>query len=239
MKREQHHIFRFLKRAAVFAVFFSAGTALILSVPLVSNRLVNSLQIYPALTASGLAEAAGNPMTAIVVLGAGRRFYAPEFGGESVDEIGLERLRYGAQVARQTHLPILVSGGLGGLGGTGGAPLAKLMADTLAQDYGIRANWQETASRNTAENAIYSSRLFRQAGIARVLLVTHAWHMKRARAAFVGNGMTVIPAPTGFYGRTREVSLARMVPSTRAFRMSGFAIHEILGSAWYAWKYGY
>jgi uncharacterized SAM-binding protein YcdF (DUF218 family) len=109
----------------------------------------------------------------------------------------------------------------------------------LSRDYGISAKWQETRSTNTAENAIYSAKMLREAGIKRVILITHAWHMKRARDAFVANGMTVIPAPTAFYGRPWTYTWAGFTPSMAAFRVSGYAIHETLGSQWYALRYGY
>ena len=127
----------------------------------------------------------------------------------------------------------------GGLETSQDPPLAQLLAEVLSHDYGIVAKWQEARSRNTAENAIYSSNILKGAGIERVILVTHAWHMKRAYDAFMANGMTVIPAPTAFYGRPQTYRRTEFIPSGHAFRMSGYAIHETLGSEWYALRYGY
>jgi len=153
-----------------------------------------------------------DPPGAIVILSAGRRVYAPEFGTETLDELSLERVRYGALLARATRLPVLVSGGLGG---EGRPSLAQLMADALRSDYGIAARWLESRSVNTAENAILSSEILRSAGIKRVILVTHAWHMKRANAAFIANGISVLPGPTAFYGPAgSEDSLLRFLIRT-------------------------
>jgi uncharacterized SAM-binding protein YcdF (DUF218 family) len=114
------------------------------------------------------------------------------------------------------------------------------MANALRSDYGIEARWLEPRSANTAQNAIFSSEILRSAGIRRVILVTHAWHMKRARAAFLGNGISVLPGPTAFYGPAgEEDTLLRFVPHVRSLRMSGFAMHEIIGSQWYRLKYGF
>jgi uncharacterized SAM-binding protein YcdF (DUF218 family) len=64
--------------------------------------------------------------------------------------------------------------------------------------------------------------------------------MKRARAAFLGNGISVLPGPTAFYGPAgEEDTLLRFVPHVRSLRMSGFAMHEIIGSQWYRLKYGF
>ena len=48
---------------------------------------------------------------AVVILGGGVRRNAPEYGGDTLATLTLERVRYGARVARLTGLPVLVSGG--------------------------------------------------------------------------------------------------------------------------------
>ena len=145
-------------------------------------------------------------------------------------------LRYAAYVARQTGLPVLVSGGAVS---RAQIPLALLMADMLGRDYGVKAKWLESRSTNTAENAIFSSEMLKRQGINRVILVTHAWHMERARAAFLANGMSVIAAPTAFYGLGRINLPFDLLPNLTALRMSGYAIHENVGIVWYRLRYGY
>ena len=49
---------------------------------------------------------------AIVILGGGTRRNAPEYGGDTLGRLTLERVRYGAQVAKLTALPVLVTGGV-------------------------------------------------------------------------------------------------------------------------------
>jgi uncharacterized SAM-binding protein YcdF (DUF218 family) len=227
-------MYRFWKWTALIGALYFGITTL-LSVPAVSAFLVGRLEVFPALTAAEIEAASNTPASAIVILSAGQRDDAPEFGSTTVDEIALERLRYGAELARRTDLPILVSGG----GDAQHPTHAKIMADVLLHDYGITAKWQETSSTNTAENAIYSSEILKKTGINRILLVTHAWHMKRARAAFAANGMIVIPAPTAFYGRPTETASYGLIPSFHALRMSGYAIHETVGALWYSVRYGY
>ena len=230
---------RLFRNAAVVSIVCGLAIVLVLSMPVGSELLFEKLQIYPPLAPSALTEESADEPAAIVVLAAGRR-RAPEFGGdaehETVDGLTLERLRYGAYLARKTNLPVLVSGGLGRLDH---APLAELMAETLEADYDLHAKWLESKSATTAENAIFSSGILKQAGITHIFLVTHAWHMKRAVAAFAANGMQVTPAPTGFYLYPPEESLRAYIPNMGTFRMSGYAIHELLGSVWYALRYGY
>jgi uncharacterized SAM-binding protein YcdF (DUF218 family) len=227
-----------LKRTTLAAVFGIAALAVLLSMPVVSNEFIDRLQVFPPVAQSELRAATAGPPSAIVILAAGRRGYAPEFGGETVDGLSLERLRYGALLARQTQLPVLVSGGMG-RPSVNIPPLAQLMNETLLRDYGIKAKWIEARSRNTAENAIFASSMLKAATISRIVLVTHAWHMPRARAAFVANGMSVIPAPTAFYRSKQESVWFEVIPSMTAIRMSGYAVHEFIGRAWYAVRYGY
>jgi len=226
-----------VRRTALILILLIGGGSLILSLPAVSDTLIDSIQVFPALTPAEVRAAGSGAPAAIVILSAGRRAYAPEFGGETADELTLERVRYGARLARDTQLPVLVSGGA-----TQGEPipLARLMTNVLFRDYGIDPKWQEARSANTAENAIYSAEILKNAGINRVILVTHAWHMKRAYAAFVANGLSVVAAPTAFYGRPATLSWTYYVePNMRAFRNAGYALHEIAGGYWYKLRYGY
>lgn len=233
----QRDFLRLFSRLLVSGVFALCAIVALFSLPSTTQFLMDRLEVYPPITSSSLAAAMRDPPGAIVILSAGRRVYAPEFGAETLDELSLERVRYGALLARVTRLPILVSGGLGG---AGKPPLAQLMADALRSDYGIQARWLESRSVNTAENAILSSEILRSSGIRRVILVTHAWHMKRASTAFLANGISVLPGPTAFYGPAGdEDTLLRFVPRVASLRMSAFALHEIIGSQWYHLRYGF
>ncbi|MCV2218757.1 YdcF family protein [Thauera sp. Sel9] len=166
---------------------------------------------------------------AIVILGAGRRSYAPEFGGETVNRLALERLRYGAHLARATGLPILVSGG----GAAGKTPEAVLMKAALEEDFGLAVQWVEERSRDTRENARYASAILDTTGMRRILLVTHAAHMPRAQAEFEAAGLIVQPAPTAWlvdHGeQAAEHSMLAELPNPNSAYAGWFALHEALG----------
>lgn len=175
---------------------------------------------------------------AIVVLAAGRVRSAPEFGGRDIpDYVALARLRYAARLQRRTGLPILVSGGNGSSGVDPSADdraytKADAMASALREDFGVPVRWTETRSRDTGENATYSAALLRADSITRVLLVTDAMHMPRARAAFERAGLDVISAPTMFFS-AQPRQYAGWIPSAEGMRRSWYAIYELLGIAWY------
>jgi uncharacterized SAM-binding protein YcdF (DUF218 family) len=171
---------------------------------------------------------------AIVVLAAGRVRRAPEYEDRDIpDYVALARLRYAAHLQRRTGLPLLVSGGNGaGDGGTQGGSEADSMAAALREDFGVPVRWLEGRSRDTAENAAFSAAILRADGIHRILLVTDAMHMPRARAVFARAGLDVVAAPTMFFGR-QPLSIHAWVPSAEGMRRSWYASYEWIGLAWY------
>lgn len=170
---------------------------------------------------------------AIVILGGGSYFHAPEYAGQdTVNGQTLLRLRYGAKLQRETGKPILV---------TGGKPLgnqfseAQQMRTALEQDFHVPARWTEDTSDNTFENAQYSFRILQQAGVRRIYLVTHAWHMPRAAGIFRQAGFEVVEAPTAFTTRYRT-DLLTFLPRAESLRDSKIFVHEVIGLFWYRVK---
>ena len=180
---------------------------------------------------------------AIVVLAAGELREAPEYGGRDIpDYVALARLRYAAHLQRITRLPILVSGGDGSIAVDPKAadrPPAKAdaMALALREDFGVPVRWIEPRSRDTAENAAFSTALLKASGVTRILLVTDAMHMPRSRAAFQRAGLEVVSAPTMFFSK-RAQGPGAWVPSAEGTRRAWYAIYELLGLVWYRIKAG-
>ncbi len=145
-----------------------------------------------------------------------------------VGPLTLERERAGAVLARRTGLPVLVTGGLV----TAPPPVGQMMAASMAADFGVPVRWTEDRSATTWENASFSAPMLRQAGISRVYLVTHAWHMRRALLAFRRAGIDAVPAPVRMDPGPRW-TLGELVPRTSAWERSFFALHEWLGLLFY------
>lgn len=206
---------------------------LALSLPVTAHFLLGTLQNripLPTVATERLRAHAD----AIVVLGGGRVRNAREYGGDTISDFTLERLRYAARLHRASGLPLLVTGG-----SPFGEPVseADLMQRSLVEDFNLRANWTEGRSRNTYENATYTRAVLDAAGIRRIVLVTHAWHMARALAAFRTVGFEVIPAPTG-YMNSQNVGVLSFLPSGAGLSENSRAISEWLGIFWYALRYG-
>lgn len=200
-----------------------AGVLLLaaLSLPVVSQALLRALDSGPPID---LAQASA--AQAIVILGGGVRRAAPEYGGDTLGRLTLERVRYGARLARRTGLPVLVTGGVV----YGGTPEAVLMKQALESEFGIPVKWQETKSRNTRENALNSAAILRAADIHCVILVAHGFDMRRAKAEFMAAGLKVIAAPTGIPSGIHDSPL-ELLPSTAALEGSYFALYELLANA--------
>jgi uncharacterized SAM-binding protein YcdF (DUF218 family) len=193
---------------------------LVLSVPAVGVALLRSVDASPPLDLARARDA-----QAVVILGGGVRHNAPEYGGDTLGRLTLERVRYGARVARLTGLPVLVSGG----SVFGGETEAKLMKDALEDEFGVKVTWTETRSRNTHENAVGSARILHDAGIDRIVLVAHAADIPRASAEFAAEGIATINAPTVIPALGTDRFL-NFVPSIAGLQDSYYALYEIFGN---------
>ncbi|CAI9004728.1 YdcF family protein [Pseudomonas sp. IT-P218] len=167
---------------------------------------------------------------AIVVLGAGRERSDLAWGSDQPTGMALERERYAARLAKASGLPILTSGGLH----YGSPPTeAKMMADSMRDDFGVAVRWQEGQSRTTWENATFSAEVLLPEGIKRVVVVTQAWHMPRAVWSFQKAGFEVVPAPVGFLGVNNAEPLGGWMPEFKAIWRSGQLLNEAVGQIAY------
>ena len=154
--------------------------------------------------------------------------------GASVGGLTLERLRAGAALERATGLPVLVTGGVLG---RGQPPVARLMAHSLSEDFHVATRWVEERAGDTRENADFSAALLRAEGIGTVYLVTHAWHMRRAGAAFARAGVVAIAAPAPRRALP-EGSWVDFVPRANVLGESWFMLRELVGLVVYRLRDG-
>lgn len=194
------------------------------SLPVVADALVTLLGGAQPLD---LASAKG--ADAIVILGGGVRPQAPEYGGDTLGRLTLERLRYGAYLARRTGLPVLVTGGSPQ---PGVRPEAELMREALESEYGVPVRWTDSRARDTRDNAANAARLLPlgEGGRRRVLLVMHGFDVRRARALFEAAGLNAIPAPTQI-ARWGEWTALDFLPSASALHTVHFALYEMTALA--------
>lgn len=209
-------------RAGKILVMSALMLLYLLSTPFVAETALQKLETRPA-------PHPFDNVQAIVVLGAGTYFNAPEYDGNTVNRLGLERIRYAARLHRHTDKPILA---------TGGAPLgsdsseASQMKAVLEKEFQVPVKWIEEASGTTHENAYKSFAILQRDGITHIALVTHAWHMPRAIREFERAGFKVTPAATAFTTRYKT-DLFAFIPTAGALQKSNWFFHEVIGILWY------
>jgi uncharacterized SAM-binding protein YcdF (DUF218 family) len=202
----------------LIVLLIAAALLFVMSLPYCGAHFLRSLEPYPPLGPDLPPSAAG----AIVIMGGDIRWYAPEFGGQTVGRLTLERLRYGATLHRLTNLPLLVTGGSQA---KAERSTADMMRDLLEGEFNVPVLMIERGAGCTSENARFSADILSRRGIACIYLVSHAWHMRRAAAAFEAAGLICIAAPTHSTGRPTPI-LADFRPSVRAFQQCVWAAYE-------------
>lgn len=205
---------------------FSLVGLLLLSLPLTAAWLMGRLEAPPLADARAVGDA-----QAVVILGGGVAHSAPEWGGDTANLFTLQRVRYGAWLARRTQLPVLVTGAAPKDGHLGEAAL---MRDLLVREFGVPVRWFDEQARTTAGNAREAAALLQAAQVQRVVLVTSAFHMPRAQRVFQRAGLQVVAAPTGYLGHGSEpFEWADLVPSGDALRVSYLALREMAAGLMY------
>ncbi len=134
-------------RLGKFMLFSALILLYLLSIPVVAEALLQRLETLPE------HNPFDNDVQAIVVLGGGTYYHAPEYGGDTVGRYSLQRIRYAAELHRRTGKPILTTGGTPA--GSKSSEAAQMKA-VLEKEFRVPVKWTEDASRNTRENAYKS-----------------------------------------------------------------------------------
>ena len=207
----------------------------VLSVPAVAMSLLAMLdpvielvpEPVPGAAATGVIAPGSIAPGAIVILSADVEWTGTD-GLTDLGAMTLERERAGAVIARRTGLPVLVTGGVV----TAPPAVAALMVGSMVSDFGIAVRWAEVRSGTTWENARFSAPLLREAGISRVYLVTHGWHMRRSLLAFSRAGIDAVPVVVR-RDPWPHWEWQMLIPRVSAWSRSYLALHEWLGLFYY------
>jgi uncharacterized SAM-binding protein YcdF (DUF218 family) len=216
---------RRLAWAGVAVLFFSSN-------PLVGHFLIRTIEDW----------AERRPIIdvpvvdAIVVLSAGRTL-AP--GIDRVSESNdANRFAAGADLALRGKAPLLVFTGAAISSQPGGPTEGDVLAGE-ARALGVAADRIAVTGHvvNTADEAkeVAAVMRARQMPNARILLVTSAFHMPRARQVFRQEGLVVEPFPVSFWSENLgRFSVFWFLPSVSALTKSQTALREAYGRAFYA-----
>lgn len=221
------------RRRRLAATFIAAATVLLMAVSLPwlsAAALMDLEQDYPVLRKPPQAEW-------IVVLGGGSRHNKSVPCASRLGESSLYRLAEGVRLANLLPGARLVTTGSGFEGRD--VSTAELM-EKVAVDWGIDPSRIKTLTnpRNTEAEAREAAGLIDD-DEDRVILVTSAFHMRRAMALFRGQGLEVIPAPAGHrVDRQRGGRhIGYKLPKSKYIGFAEAALWEHLGLLW-AWLRG-
>ena len=186
---------------------------------------------YPPLEAGKMPVA-----DAIVVLGGGMNRNTTLPYAEMYSSA--DRVWHAARLYRAGKAPVVIPSGEG----------EERSAVPLLLDFGVprQAIRVESKARNTEENALLVEKLVNTLPGAvkirapRVLLVTSAWHMRRALQNFGQTGLDVIPAATDHEAMVIQAEGLNgwcFLPSAEMFYRNSMMFKEYLGFSLYRLKY--
>ena len=220
-------------KTALVSFMISIGGLYLISLPITVEYVARALETETVLPSEQWPDLEQRA-EAIVILGGGRESNDPAWQTDQPSLMAMQRIRYGARLAKASNLPILVTGGLH----FGQPPSeAQIMADSLQQDFAVTARWLEGDSRTTWENAEFSAKILQAQGIKRVVLVTNAWHMPRSRWSFEQFGFAVTSAPVGFLSGANGRPFNGWLPESKAMWHNTALLNEAIGAVLYRLTY--
>lgn len=165
----------------------------------------------------------------IIVLGGGATLDTPDLDGEgNLSGSAANRLLTAVRLHKRLNVPILVSGGKVFEDAGTEAEIARryLLDFGVPEDHII----VEDQSLNTRQNAACIKQWLEKEKVYSPLLVTSAFHMKRALAEFSREGILVTPYPCDYQvSRKNALYLNKFVPSAAGLQNTAVFFHEWLG----------
>jgi len=171
----------------------------------------------------------------IILLGRGICDKAPDLTGLGVPSDGyFTRIVTAVRLQKRLNIPIIVSG-------------TEVSEDKVVEDHivkrflldlGVPADEIiiEDKSRDTFENAKFTQKICARLGFTNPILVTSAYHLKRAVKSFKKAGLEVLPFPSGFISwRDKQYKWKAYLPGN--FLTASIAIKEYLGLVFYKFVY--
>ncbi|MDQ3537038.1 MAG: YdcF family protein [Bacteroidota bacterium] len=149
---------------------------------------------------------------------------------------GADRVMHTVQLYKQKKVKkILVTGGSGSLWGNEIKEADELKRILLLCEIPENDIFVEDLSRNTRENAAFSAVVLNNYFPGgKYLLVTSAFHLRRAHASFQKAGINTDIFSTDFYANPRKYTLQTLIiPNDIAIRKWSIFINELVGIMFY------
>lgn len=164
----------------------------------------------------------------IIMLGGGAMPDSPDVDGVgALCSSPANRLLTAVRLQRKLGVPILLSGGQVYEDTGAEAKIARrMLIDLGVPEEQILV---ETRSINTTQNARYSAEILRAQGLTQPILVTSAFHMKRAVLNFEKQGIDVVPYPADYQVTHHHVfHYTKLRPQTEALLDNVTVLQETL-----------
>ena len=156
--------------------------------------------------------------------------YKYEFGG------GVDRILSGMDLFKNNKAPLLILT-RGKLPWQLGVPEGEYLKE-FAIKFGIpeKKILLTESVQNTDQEAKSVKKLLKK-NDTKVILVTSAFHMPRAKKVFEAAGINTLPFPVDFHNKERKLTFIDFIPSANSFSINSRFIKEIIGRTYYKLKY--
>jgi len=179
----------------------------------------------------------GDPSASmIILLGGGAVQGVDDISGKSIPcaEM-LVRIVDAARLYKKYGLPVLFTGGTL-YGKTDEADIVR----RFLVDLGVSSEKiiVERRSRDTVENAEYVKSILKKLNVKKTVLLTSAYHIRRACLIFSAAGIDFVPHSAGaFHENEKCLSYLDFLPDFDSLRISSIALRESAGFLFYYMKY--
>jgi len=215
-----------------FLIYFALTMLILGSTPIVATYLVKYLESNQV----HLSADEVKPADAIVVLG-GMLTSAPTTQGVDFEWIDPDRFFGGVELALANSANYLVFNG-GKLPWEKSLTTEGVFLKKTALTYGISEDRILVTKpvRNTSEEAMAVKELleYQFGPQPKIILVTSAFHMERAKALFNQYGFIVTPYPVDFKTDISDLTPMSFMPSAYALKDVEFALRELMGRLYYS-----
>lgn len=222
----------FSKKRKAFFKWAFISCFLVLTNPLLINALLLAWEVAP----TPLADLEGEYEVGVVLTGITNGQKSPQ-DRVYISE-GSDRIMHALMLYRQGKIKkFLITGGsisiLGEAETSEASLLKKILLQALVPESDIII---EEKARNTRENALFSKAILeKQFPNKRYLLITSAFHMRRALGCFAKAGVAVTPFSAGVHShdfvyttRLRSIFWS-MLPTERSLHLWQILVHELIG----------
>jgi len=202
------------------------------SLPIFSNKLIIYLENEYILSDASSAKTAD----AIVVLSGMVRPINGKNGLSYEWREASDRIFAGIELVKKNKAPIMILTG-GKLPWSVGKPEGEYLRD-IAIKYGIHNKnvFLTENVENTDQEARAVAKLLHKAS-PKIILVTSAFHMPRAKKVFEAAGIKTEPFAVDFLSEVGNKKIMDFIPNAKAFSDTSLFVRELIGRLYYNLKY--